>query len=67
MCLAVAETAIVAIGAALVVGVAVAQRPRWLLSAPALPALGARPGAADSPRPCGAAAVAGLPAVSSSV
>jgi hypothetical protein len=38
MCLAVAETAVIATGAALVVGVAVAQRPRWLVAAPAPPA-----------------------------
>jgi hypothetical protein len=34
MCLAVAETAVIAIGAALVVGVAVACRPRWLIAVP---------------------------------
>jgi hypothetical protein len=43
MCLAVAETAVLAIGAALVVGVAVAQRPRWLLAAPARPAFAPLP------------------------
>jgi hypothetical protein len=38
MCLAVAETAIVAVGAALVVGVVGAHRARWLVAAPGLPA-----------------------------
>ena len=36
MCLAVAETAVIAIGAALVIGVAVAHGPRWLTAAPGL-------------------------------
>jgi hypothetical protein len=36
MCLAVAETAVLAVGTALVVGLAVARRPRWLMPAPVL-------------------------------
>jgi hypothetical protein len=40
MCLAVAETAVIAIGTALVVGVAVARQARWLIGAPELPAFG---------------------------
>jgi hypothetical protein len=39
MCLAVAETAVIAIGAALVIRVAVAHRARWLIAAPVFRAL----------------------------
>ena len=38
MCLAVAETAVIAIGAALVVGVTMALRARGLIAAPGFPA-----------------------------
>ena len=36
MCLAVAESAVITIGAAVVAAVGVAQRPRWPIAAPAV-------------------------------
>jgi hypothetical protein len=39
MCLAVADTAVVAIGTALAAGIAAAQKPRWFIAVPALPAV----------------------------
>jgi hypothetical protein len=53
MCLAVAETAIVAVGAALVVGVTMAQRPRWLTAAPAPRALAYVPAPQSAPARAG--------------
>jgi hypothetical protein len=37
MCLAVVETAVIAVGGALIVGVALARRPHWLALIPAAP------------------------------
>ena len=37
MCLAVVETAVIAVGGALIVGVALARRPHWLVLIPAAP------------------------------
>jgi hypothetical protein len=67
MCLAVAETGVVAIGAALVVGVAVAYRPHWSLAVPSPGASAYVPGPRSVPGTRGSAAAAGFPAVSSSV
>jgi hypothetical protein len=53
MCLAVAETAVLAVGTALVVGLAVARRPRWLILAPAPSAFGHTPAPRSVPARAG--------------
>ena len=53
MCLAVAETAVIAVGTALGVGVALSRRSRWLIAAPALPDFGYVPGPQSVPARAG--------------
>ena len=65
MCLAVAETAVVAVGAALALS-AWMRRPRWLLPAPLAPEPCVRSFAGRHPRTRGPAAASGLSAVSPS-
>jgi hypothetical protein len=55
MCLAVAQTAVIAVGTALGVGLALSRRLRWLVAAPALPEFG------DVPAPRSVPARAGPP------
>jgi hypothetical protein len=53
MCLAVANAAVIAVGAALLVGVAASQRRRWLIAAPALPAFAYTPAPRSVPARAG--------------
>jgi hypothetical protein len=55
MCLAVAESAVIAIGAAIVVGVAVAYRPYWFLAVPSPGASAYVPGPRSVPARAGPA------------
>jgi drug/metabolite transporter (DMT)-like permease len=53
MCLAVANTAVIAAGAALVLGVATSRRRRWLIAAPAFPVFAYTPAPRSVPARAG--------------